>query len=372
MRDGLLSGNVPLFARGSELELIKPRIQAAVQSVIESGAYVNGSDVSEFEAEFADFIGTDHCVGVGNGTDALMIGLLALGVRPRDEVVIPAVSFFATAEAVAAIGARPVFADVEEGTWTVSARTVEPLITAKTTALVPVHLFGNPAPMNELVGLARSHGIPVLEDAAQAAGAEYRNRMAGSLANAAAFSFYPGKNLGAIGDAGALLTDDDEVAAIARRLRQHGSDDRVNHLCVGFNSRLDSIQAAALRISLNELSRWTVARRHVASFYDRSSMRNFLTLPSETEGARSCFHQYIVSSDRRAELRDALDKRGIETRVYYSPVLPLQPALRKFAPDSLSPAAARYQETCLALPIGESLSKPEASRVVEAVEAALG
>lgn len=363
---------MPLFAREAELALIRPRIKEAVSEVIESGAFVDGLDVAAFEAEFSDFIGTAHCVGVGNGTDALMIGLLALGVRPGDDVIIPAVSFFATAEAVAAIGARPVFADVTEGTWTISAETVEPLITARTAAVVPVHLFGNPAPMKELLDLARSRDIYVLEDAAQAAGAEYQGQKAGSLGKAAAFSFYPGKNLGAIGDAGALLTDDDEVAVIARRLRQHGSDDRINHLSVGFNSRLDSIQAAALRIALGELRRWTAARRDVAGFYGNSPMKDCLDLPVETSGARSCFHLYVISSERRADLRKVLQDRGIETRIYYSPVLPLQPAMREYAPDAPLPGATHYQETCLALPIGESLTELEAQTVVDAVCDVLG
>ena len=194
---------VPLFAREASLDAIKPEILDRVRLIVEGNAYIQGEDVAAFEREFADYLGREHCVGVANGTDALMIGLLALGVKPGDEVVVPAVTFFATAEAVAAIGARPVFADIELDTWTVSARTIEPVLTKATSAIVPVHLFGNPAPMKEIGDLADSHGLPVLEDAAQAAGASYSGKMCGAIGDAAAFSFYPGKNLGAIGDAGA-------------------------------------------------------------------------------------------------------------------------------------------------------------------------
>lgn len=363
-----MTDRVPLFAREAALEEIRPRVQQAVTEVIESGAYIGGPDVSAFESEFAEYLGVKHCVGVGNGTDALMIGLLALGVEPGDEVIVPAVSFFATAEAVAAIGATPVFADVEEGTWTISARTVEPKIASRTKALVPVHLFGNPAPMDELLDLARSHGVPVLEDAAQAAGAEYRDRKAGSIGQAAAFSFYPGKNLGAIGDAGALVTNDEEVAAKARCLGDHGSDDRLHHLMVGFNSRLDSIQAAALRIALPKLEEWTLARRNAARGY-ANELSTYIDLPNETPGAKSCFHLFVISSDRRDRLRKQLESRKIETRIYYSPVLPSQPAMRHLAPDEKYTGAIRYQESCLALPMGESLGAERLKSVVDAVQA---
>src|SRR4051812_30206117 len=207
-----MSMAVPLFATQPALRALKPQVEERIQAVLESGRYILGEEGASFEAEFASYLGVGHCVGVANGTDALMIGLLALGVRPGDEVVVPAVSFFATAEAVAALGARPVFADVEEGDWNLSAATVEPVLTERTAAIVPVHLFGNPAPMGELLDLAERHGLPVLEDAAQAAGAWLGDRRAGSLGDASAFSFYPGENLGAAGDAGAPVTHDAEGA----------------------------------------------------------------------------------------------------------------------------------------------------------------
>lgn len=358
---------IPLFGRERALASIRPVIAERIAAVLESGRYILGEEVESFEVEYASYLGREHCVGVGNGTDALMIGLLALGMRPGDEVVVPAVSFFATAEAVAAIGARPVFADVEPGTWTISARTAEPVLSERTAAIVPVHLFGNPAPMRELLELAAANDVPVLEDAAQAAGGRLDGKMAGALGHAAAFSFYPGKNLGAIGDAGAIVTDDPDVAALARRLRDHGSADKRIHTEIGFNSRLDAIQAAALRAALPHLDGWTAARWSAAAAYRDAGLGDLVELPVETPGAESCFHLFVVASPHRDRLQKALTALGIETRVYYTPVLPEQPALRDFRPRTPLPGAQRYGAASLALPMGESLDVDAVERVVEAV-----
>jgi dTDP-4-amino-4,6-dideoxygalactose transaminase len=362
---------VPLFARESSLTPIKAEILRRVGGIIDSGTYIQGEDVAAFEQEFASYLGREHCVSVANGTDALMIGLIALGVSPGDEVVVPAVTFFATAEAVAAVGARPVFADVDPRTWTLTASTVEPVITASTTAIIPVHIFGNPAPMDELGKLADSYGLPLLEDAAQAAGASYGGKMAGAIGTAAAFSFYPGKNLGAIGDAGALVTDDPEVAAMARLLREHGSADRRIHTEVGFNSRMDSIQAAALRIALPFLDEWTESRRLAADSYRGSGMDELVGLPTETEGGSSCHHLYVITSDRRDELQVGLEEAGVETRAYYSPAIPSQPAMRAFAPAGLLPGMVNYENSALAIPMGESLGVTGAETVAEAIRTVL-
>ena len=347
-------------------------MEERIQAVLESGRYILGEEGASFEAEFADYIGVRHCVGVASGTDALKVGLSALGVGPGDEVVVPAVSFFATAGAVAALGARPVFADVEEGSWCMSAETAEPLIGETTAAIVPVHLFGNPAPMDGLLDLAERSGVPILEDAAQAAGARVGSRMAGSLGDLAAFSFYPAKNLGGVGDGGAIVTDDQEVAERARRLRNHGSADRRTHTDIGFNSRLDEIQAAALRVHLRHLDEWTAARRKAAQAYAREGLGRHVGLPIESAGAEACFHLFVVRSEDRDRLRLGLAEAGVETRVYFTPVLPKQPALRDFAKGALFPAAESYERTTLALPIGPSLEEEQVRAVVEAVRASLG
>jgi dTDP-4-amino-4,6-dideoxygalactose transaminase len=367
-----MSMAVPLFATEPALRSLKPQVEERIQAVLESGRYILGEEGASFEAEFAAYLGVRHCVGVASGTDALTIGLSALGVGPGDEVVVPAVSFFATAGAVAALGARPVFADVEEGSWCLSAETVEPLVGDRTAAIVPVHLFGNPAPMEGLLELAERRGIPILEDAAQAAGARIDGRRAGSIGHVAAFSFYPSKNLGGVGDGGALVTDDDEVAARARRLRNHGSADRRTHTDIGFNSRLDEIQAAALRVHLRHLDEWTAARRQAARAYEREGLGRHVELPTETAGVEGCFYLYVVRSEERERLRLGLAEAGVETRVYFTPVLPKQPALSDYAQGAGFTAAERYEETTLALPIGPSLEEEQVRAVVEAVGATLG
>ena len=247
---GAQAMSVPLFATRPLLEPLLDEIAARQEAVLRSGRYILGPEVEGFEAEFAAYLGARHCVGVANGTDALTIALRALGVGSGDEVVVPALTFYATAEAVVNAGATPVFCDVDAATFDITAATVEPAISARTKAIVPVHLYGNPAPMAELRELAAAHDLRVLEDAAQAAGAKLDGTAAGALGDAATFSFFPSKNLGGFGDGGAIVTDDDEVAALARQLRFHGSGGTDLHTEVGYNSRLDEMQAAGLRVLL--------------------------------------------------------------------------------------------------------------------------
>jgi dTDP-4-amino-4,6-dideoxygalactose transaminase len=362
---------VPLFANRVALESVLPEIAERVRSSLESRRYILGEQVAAFESEFASYLGAGECVGVNSGTDALVIGLRALGVRPGDEVVVPAVTFFATAEAVVNVGARPMFADVEAETWCLSATTVEPALGERTAAIVPVHLFGNPAPMKELMELARDRGLRVLEDAAQAVGAELDGDKAGIIADAAAFSFYPSKNLPGVGDGGALVTGDAEVAALSRRLRHHGSTDKELHTEVGYNSRLDELQAAALRVQLPHLDKWNDARRAAAAAYAAAGLGELVRLPAETAGARPAYHLYVTASERRDQLREALQDAGIGARAYYTTPLYRQPALREFAPGSALPGAERFTREGLALPMGPSLSAQQVEAVVSATRNAL-
>ena len=255
--------DVPLFA--TSLEPYHDRLSAAIDRVARSGRYILGPEVEAFEREFADYLGVRHCVGVANGTDALTIALRALGVGPGDEVVMPSFTFYATAEAALVMGAKPVFCDIDLDTFCVTAETVRAALTPRTKAIVPVHLFGNVAPVPEL----REFGVPVLEDAAQAAGAELDGRKAGALGDAATFSFFPSKNLPCLGDGGAIATDDDRLAERARILRFHGSTDKSTFTDVGYNSRLDEVQAAVLRELLPELDGWNARRRKAAAAYGR-------------------------------------------------------------------------------------------------------
>ncbi|MET0559336.1 MAG: DegT/DnrJ/EryC1/StrS family aminotransferase, partial [Solirubrobacterales bacterium] len=255
---------VPLFATRPVLEPLLAEVAARQEAVLRSGRYILGPEVEGFEAEFAEFLGVRHCIGVANGTDALTIALRALGVGPGDEVVVPALTFYATAEAVVNAGATPVFCDVDEATFTMTAATAEAAIGDRTKALVPVHLYGNPAPMDELRALASANGLRVLEDSAQAAGAKLDGKAAGALGDAATFSFFPSKNLGGFGDGGGIVTSDAEVDARARRLRFHGSEDKKTHTEAGYNSRLDELQAAGLRVLLPHMDEWTANRRAAA------------------------------------------------------------------------------------------------------------
>lgn len=361
---------IPLFASRPQLDALIPAIAERQRAVLDSGAYILGPEVSGFEQEFGSYIGVSECIGVGNGTDAIAIALRALGVKPGDEVIVPALTFYATAEAVADIGARPVFCDVDPDTYCMTAATVEPLLSERTSALVPVHLFGNLAPMDELMALAADHGLVVMEDAAQAAGASLDGRKAGSIGHAATFSFYPGKNLGAVGDGGAITTSSAEVAELCRELRFHGSKDKVVHTRVGYNSRLDSLQAAALRVILPELGRFTEARREVASGYEELGLAEHVRLPARTRGAHHCFHLYVVTTPDRDGLRAALEESGVGSRGYYTIPMHLQPAMAEFAAGPL-PEAERIGRENLALPMGTALARPQVEAVVAAVAGAL-
>jgi len=366
-----VASTVPLFATRAALAPLLDEVAARQRAVLESGRYVLGPEVEAFEREFAEYVGVRHCVGVANGTDALTIALRAIGVGPGDDVVVPALTFYATAEAVVNAGARPVFCDVDPRSFVMTAATAAPAIGKRTAALLPVHLFGNPAPIDELRELAETHGLRLLEDAAQAAGATLRGRRAGSLGDAAAFSFFPSKNLGGFGDGGAILSDDDEVAAIARRLRAHGSEDKRIHTEVGYNSRLDELQAAGLRVLLPRLEEWTTARRQAARAYAGAGLGDLLELPRETEGAESCHHLYVVLSEERGRLARGLVEARVECRAYYMTPLHRQPALRGYAPKHELAGADRVAATSLALPMGPALEDEQVAAVVAAARAAL-
>jgi dTDP-4-amino-4,6-dideoxygalactose transaminase len=363
--------SVPLFAIKPVLEPLLDEVAARQSDVLRSGQYILGPEVEAFEAEFAAFIGSRHCVGVANGTDALTIALRALGVGRGDEVVVPALTFYATAEAVVNAGATPVLCDVDERTFNMTAATAEPVISSRTKALLPVHLYGNPAPMAELRELASAHGLHLLEDAAQAAGARLEGKMAGALGDAATFSFFPSKNLGGFGDGGAIVTDDDEVAAMARTLRFHGSEDKELHTEVGYNSRLDELQAAGLRVLLPHLADWTESRRSMAAAYVENGLSSVVELPVETPGGECCYHLYVVRCPERDQLAERLTAAGVGARAYYTIPLHRQPALREFAPQAPLPGVESAAAQSLALPMGPALSAEQAAEVSRVAREAL-
>ncbi len=363
--------SVPLFAVRPALEPLLDEVARRQREVLISGQYILGPEVEAFEAEFAAACGRRHCIGVANGTEALTIALRALGIRAGDEVVLPALTFYATAEAVVNAGATPVLCDVDERTFAMTAACAEPAIGPRTKALLPVHLYGNPAPMRELRELADAHDLCLLGDAAQAAGAILEGRPAGAFGDAATFSFFPSKNLGGFGDGGAIVTDDDELAAGARRLRFHGSEDKETHTEIGYNSRLDELQAAGLRVLLPHLPAWTEARRRVAAAYAEGGLAEALELPAETAGAESCYHLYVVGVEERDRLAKDLATAGVGARAYYSTPLHRQPALRDFVPPAPLPGVETAAARSLALPMGPALSDAQVEEVLRAVRAAL-
>ena len=354
---------VPLFA--TSLDPYQDRIAKRLTEVARSGRYILGPEVESFEREFAEFLGVRHVIGVGNGTDALTIALRALGVERGDEVVLPSFTFYATAEAAVNAGARPVFCDVDPDTFCVTRETVERAMTERTKAIVPVDLFGNVAP--DLGDL----GVPVLEDAAQAAGARLGARRAGSLASAATFSFFPSKNLPCLGDGGAIATNEDEVAELARLLRFHGSRDKGTFQLVGYNSRLDAMQAAVLRLLLPELDGWNEARRAVAEFYEAEGLRGHVALPRSVDDAQHVYHLYVVRHEQPDALAAKLGERGIQARGYYRVPVHLQPGMRDFGSDAALPGTEEAARTNLALPMGPELTRAQVAEVVDAV-ASLG
>ncbi len=355
---------VPLFA--TSLEPHRERIVERLAEVVASGRYILGPEVGAFEEEFAEYLGVRHVVGVGNGTDALTIALRAMGVASGDEVICPSLTFYATCEAIVNAGGRPVFCDVDPDTACVTAETVRPHLSARTRAIVPVHLFGNVAPVAEL----RELGVPVLEDAAQAAGATLGGVRAGALGDAATFSFFPSKNLPCLGDGGAIATDSDEIAERARTLRFHGSHDKKTHTDVGYNSRLDSIQAAVLRVLLPELDGWNARRREAAAAYERAGLGDLVRPLRGTDGAEQVYHLYVTRAERADELAAALNERGVGARGYYRTPAHRQEPMRTYANVEL-PATDELAREIVALPMGPELTGEQVSAVVEACGAAV-
>ncbi|MBV9947383.1 MAG: DegT/DnrJ/EryC1/StrS family aminotransferase [Myxococcales bacterium] len=345
---------------------LRDRIRDRVVEVLERGVYVLGPEVRAFESEFAAYLGARHVIGVGNGTDAITIALRSLGVRSGDEVVVPSFTFYASAEAIVNAGARPVFCDVDPATRNITPDTVRAVLTPATKAVLAVDLFGCPAPVPEI----RELGLPVLEDAAQAAGAELNGARAGALADVGTFSFYPSKNLGAFGDGGAIVTDDDDVADLARSLRFHGSRDKRTFEFVGYNSRLDEVQAAILRVMLPELDGWCEGRRAAARAYAQAGIEEYVTPPRVPAHASPAWHLYVVTHPHAEELIAGLRERGVSARAYYRTPLHEQSAMAPYAagPGSL-PATDELSRTNLALPMSPVLSPEQAADVVAALAA---
>jgi dTDP-4-amino-4,6-dideoxygalactose transaminase len=352
---------IPLVDVKAQYAPLLPRIREAIDAVLESGEFVLGPNVAAFEAEAAAYLGTRETIGVANGTDALVLVLDALGIGPGDEVVCPAFTFYATAEAVARRGATPVFADVDPGTMNLSPEDVAARITERTKAVLAVHLFGRPAPVAELARL----GVPVIEDSAQAFGSPEVAR----TGIASTFSFYPTKNLFCLGDGGLISTDDPALGERIRMLRFHGSRDKVDFDLVGYNSRLDELQAAVLRLFLAELDRWVALRREAAARYAELGLGSACDLPEDEPG--HAYHLFVCRSPERDRIRSALKEAGIGSAVYYSTPLHLQPALASlgYRPGSL-PVTEQLAGENFSVPLWAGIDAEAQERVVSVVHAA--
>ena len=360
---------VPFVDLRRQQEPIQGALTNAFERVVGATSFILGEEVERFESEFAAYCGVKHCVGVGSGTAALALSFTAAGIGPGDEVIVPAHTFIASALGVIHAGATPVLCDVHDADGLIDVATAEPKVTERTAAVLPVHLYGQIADMAAVGEFAERHGLAVIEDAAQAHGATSDGRRAGSSGLASAFSFYPSKNLGALGDGGAICTDDDELAESARMLRNLGQRRKGEHEVVGYNERLDGLQAAFLRVKLPHLDGWNEARREHARAYREGLGTDFVCL-DERAGVDSIYHLFPVRVDDRDALARRLAERDIHTGVHYAPSLDMQPALEPVLSDGDEyPVAAAWAGQELSLPMFESLSTDEIDRVLAACNA---
>lgn len=364
---------VPILDLKAEYAELREEILAALDRVCRKSAFVLGEEVEAFEKEFADFCGTKHCVALASGTAALHLGLLALGVQADDEVITTPNTFLATVEAISYCGARAVLVDIDPATGNLDPKLLERVITPRTRAILPVHLYGRPADMDPIRSVAARHNLRILEDAAQAHGARYRGRRIGSIGHAAAFSFYPTKNLGAYGEGGALTTDDDQVAKFARAARSHGQTARYEHEFVGYNYRMQGFQGAILRIKLRRLYAWTARRQEIAREYRRLLSAARVEIPADDPRDECVYHQFVVYTSNRNALISQLNAREIETVVHYPRPVHLQPAYSSLGyPPGTFPQAEHACERVLSLPVFPSMTPEQTEYVANAVREAVG
>ena len=359
---------VPFVDLKQQYASIKPQVDAAIARVIENTSFILGPEVRAFEAAFAEYLDARACIAVNSGTAALQLALMAAGIGASDEVIVPSFTFFATAEAVSVLGATPVFVDIDPVSYTVTAAAIERAITPRTRAVIPVHLYGQAADLDPILELAKKHNLHVIEDAAQAHGAEYKGKRVGALGSAGCFSFYPSKNLGAYGEAGAVVTNDEELATRLRLLRDHGSTSKYAHAIVGYNFRMEEIQAAVLNVKLQHLNGWNDARRARAARYNAALSNSNLVLPREMDYARHVYHIYAVQSQNRDELQKGLTAAGVQTGVHYPIPIHLQPAYASLGyKHGDLPVTEELAERVLSLPMFAELSDEQIDRVAEAV-----
>lgn len=391
--------NIPLVDLKAQYKTLETELDKVTKEILSSAQYIMGKHVTDFEEEFAKYIGVKHAISVGNGTDALVVALMACGIGEGDEVITTPFTFFSTAESISCVGAVPVFADVRKDTYNIDPSKIEEKITPKTKAIMPVHIFGQPAEMDEIKKIAEKHNLLVIEDAAQAAGSVYKGRKSGSLGDVGCFSFFPTKNLGCAGDGGMITTDNDDIAIIVKALRTHGSgengqraynllnninediesseghDDTVynplkyyNYL-IGFNTRLDALQAGILSVKLPKLDRWIEKRNCNADIYYKELKDTSLTMPKIINEAVSGFNMFVVQSVNRDELVDKLKEKGISTGVYYPVPMHMQKVYKSLGyKEGDMPNAEYLSHRTFAIPVYPELSREEQNYIIEVIQ----
>ncbi len=359
---------IPFVDLYAQYQSIKQNIDEAITSTIKNTTFIGGKPVQDFEQAFAGFIGVKHTIGCANGTDSIEILLQAYGIGKGDEVIVPAASWISTSEAVSTAGATAVFVDVEEDYFTINPALIEAAITPNTKAIIPVHLYGHPADMPAIMAIAQKNNLIVIEDCAQSHASSINGKLTGTFGHAASFSFYPGKNLGAYGDAGCMATNDDAIAENARMIANHGQKGKHNHIIEGRNSRLDGLQAAILSAKLPYLHQWTHARIALAALYNSSISNLSFTLPKTKENYKHVFHLYVIRSNRRDALKDELNTLGIETAIHYPCALPFLNcyANQNFIAGSF-PVAENWANTVLSLPMYAELTHEQLQYVTDAL-----
>ena len=359
---------IPMVDLKRQYLQLKPEIDAAVLDVLGNTQYILGPNVSELEAEVARYHGVPHAVGVASGTDALLLSLRALGIGQGDEVITTPFTFIATAEVLGLLGAVPVFVDVDPETFNIDPALIAPAITRKTKAIIPVHLFGYPCDMDPILAVAKEHGLKVIEDCAQAFGARYKGKIVGTFGDAGCFSFFPSKNLAGYGDGGMIITGNAEVEETLRMLRNHGSAVRYYHRMLGYNSRLDEIQAAIIRIKLRHIDRFTEGRRNAAGLYRKYIRRIDLTLPRESDDYEHVYHQYTVLSERRDQIQASLTQAGIASAIYYPVPLHQQEVfLGNGDHHEILPVTETLAVRVLSLPIFPEITEEEIRLISETI-----
>jgi dTDP-4-amino-4,6-dideoxygalactose transaminase len=351
---------VPYFDLPAQIRALRPQLDAAIARTLDSCAFCLGPEVAQFERDFASYVGASHCVGFNSGTSALHVAMRILGIGPGDEVVTTPYTFVATSWAIEYVGAKPVFVDIDDRTMNMDPGLLEKAITPRTKAVMPVHLYGHPFDLDPVLEVCRRHGIPLVEDAAQAHGAKYKGRSVGTFGDMSAFSFYPGKNLGACGEGGALTTNDPAHAKRAVSLREHGSTVRYYHDEVGYNYRMEGIQGAVLNVKLGHLPDWNGARRRTAHRYHKLLAKTPLQLPLEAPGCESVYHLYVIRHPKRDKLKEHLQAKGIGTALHYPLPLHLQKCFARLGhkPGDF-PVAEKAANGCLSLPVFPELTDPQ-------------